>query len=151
MALANQEDHVDYMRMCVCSNLRKTTRVVTQLYDQLFQPTGLKITQYSMLFNIYQHEKISVTHLGEVMLLDQTTVTRNVNILKKEGYVTIVRDERDSRTKKISLTDKGLQKLNEVHPIWTNIQEKLIKEIGIEEYKSFLKVQQILQETISNE
>ncbi|WNB90917.1 MarR family winged helix-turn-helix transcriptional regulator [Bacillus sp. NEB1478] len=139
---------IDYMQICVCSNLRKTSRVVTQLYDKLLQPTGLKITQYSMLVNIKRNKDISISKLGEVMLLDQTTVTRNVNILRNNGYVNIIKDHQDSRTKIITLTDLGIEKLKEATYIWSQIQERIVNDIGKETYKNFLETQKIIQKSI---
>ncbi len=46
---------IDYTQICVCTNLRKKTRVVTQLYDKILEPTNLKVTQYALLANIAKH------------------------------------------------------------------------------------------------
>lgn len=81
--MSREHNDIDLIQICVGSNLRKTSRVVTQLYDKFLQSTGLKITQYSMLVNIVRHKGVSISKLGEIMLLDQTTATRNVNNLKK--------------------------------------------------------------------
>lgn len=141
-------DNTDYIQVCICANLRKTTRVVTQLYDKVLQPTGLKATQYSMLVNISRHKDITISDLGEVMLLDQTTVTRNVNILKKGGYVKATKDIHDSRTKIISLTDMGTEKLKEATPIWLQLQERIVNDISKEQYKGFLENLKNVQKSI---
>ena len=146
--MSKEHTDIDYIYSCVCSNLRKTTRVVTQAYDKLLQPTGIKITQYSMLVNIVRHKDISISKLGEVMLLNQTTVTRNVNLLKKTGYVKITKDIYDSRTKIISITDIGIEKINEVTPIWLQIQERIVNDIGKEKYKNFLETLKNIQESV---
>lgn len=146
--MSQEKEKVDYIQFCVCSNLRKTTRVVTQLYDKLLQPTGLKITQYSMLVNIYRHKDISISELGAVMLLEQTTVTRNVNNLKKHGFVNITKDIHDSRTKMISITDSGIEKLEEAYPIWLQIQERIVKDISENKYKEMLETLSSLQKSV---
>ncbi|UZM98500.1 MarR family winged helix-turn-helix transcriptional regulator [Lysinibacillus sp. MHQ-1] len=105
---------------------------MTQLYDKLLQPTGLKVTQYSMLAHIDLQQAVSISRLGEILLLDQTTVTRNINLLKQYGYVELKRDPQDARTKNIMLTEKGLEKLHEAAPIWQTIQDKIIDDIGVE-------------------
>ena len=73
------------------------------------------------------------------MFLDQTTITRNVNILKKSGYVNITKNKNDSRTKSISITDIGLVKLEEAAPIWLQIQDNVENGMGKEKYKDLLK------------
>lgn len=142
--------NIDYTQICVCANLRKKTRVVTQLYDKLLQPTGLKITQYSMLANIDYQQSVSISRLGEILLLDQTTITRNINLLKQNGYVDITKDPQDARTKVITLTEKGDEKLNEAAPIWEEIQEKIINDIGLEKYEDFYETLKSIQKIIQS-
>lgn len=122
--------------------------MVTQAYEKQMQATGLKVTQYYMLVNIARHKEISISRLGEIMLLDQTTITRNVNILKNSGYVNITKDKSDSRTKSIQVTDTGLVKLEEATPIWLQIQEKAESGIGKEKYEDLLETLKHLQESI---
>ncbi|SMQ86619.1 DNA-binding transcriptional regulator, MarR family [Bacillus sp. OV166] len=145
----NKHNEMDYIiQFCASANLRKAARIVTQAYEKQMQPTGLKVTQYFMLVNIARHKEISISKLGEIMLLDQTTITRNINILKKSGYVNITKDKNDSRTKSISITDVGLVKLDEATPIWLQIQEKVENCMGKEKYNDLLKTLINLQESI---
>lgn len=146
--MKNQLKTIDYTQICVCANLRKKTRVVTQLYDKLLQPTGLKVTQYSMLAHIDLQQAVSISRLGEILQLDQTTVTRNINLLKQHGYVELKRDTSDARTKKITLTEKGLEKLHEAAPIWQTIQDRIIEDIGVEKYADFYDTLRTIQKII---
>ncbi|MGE8035146.1 MarR family transcriptional regulator [Lysinibacillus sp. KCTC 33748] len=142
--------NIDYTQICVCANLRKKTRVVTHLYDKLLQPTGLKVTQYSMLANIDHQQSVSISQLGDILLLDQTTITRNINLLKQNGYVDITKDPQDARTKVITLTEKGVEKLNEAAPIWEDIQERIINDIGLEKYEDFYETLKSIQKIIQS-
>jgi len=142
--------NIDYTQICVCANLRKKTRLVTQFYDNLLQPTGLKVTQYSMLANIDLQQSVSISRLGEILLLDQTTITRNINLLKRNGYVDLTRDPQDARAKVITLTDKGVEKLNEAAPIWQDIQERIINDIGLEKYNDFYETLKTIQKIIQS-
>ncbi|MFG3433787.1 MarR family winged helix-turn-helix transcriptional regulator [Lysinibacillus fusiformis] len=148
--MKNQQNTIDYTQICVCVNLRKKTRVVTQLYDKLLQPTGLKVTQYSMLAHIDLQQAVSISRLGEILLLDQTTVTRNINLLKQYGYVELKRDPQDARTKNIMLTEKGLEKLHEAAPIWQTIQDQIIDDIGVEKYADFYDTLRTMQKIIQS-
>lgn len=145
----NEHNEMDYIiQYCACANLRKAARIVTQVYDKQMQSTGLKVTQYYMLVNIAQHEEISISQLGEVMMLDQTTVTRNVNILKNSGFVNITKDKNDLRTKSISITDKGLIKVKEATPLWLEIQEKVENSMSKEKFTDLLETLNDLQHSI---
>lgn len=148
--MKNQLKNIDYTQICVCANLRKKTRAVTQLYDKLLQPTGLKVTQYSMLAHIDLQQAVSISRLGEILQLDQTTVTRNINLLKQHGYVALKRDTNDARTKQITLTEKGLEKLHEAAPIWQAIQDRIIEDIGIEKYADFYDTLRTMQKIIQS-
>ena len=144
----SEMDHI--IQFCACANLRKAARSVTQSYEKKMEPTGLKVTQYYMLVNIARHDKISISNLGDVMLLDQSTVTRNVNILKNSGYVDIARDLHDSRIKSVSITDVGLAKLEKATPIWLQIQGKIENDIGQEKYQDLLETLKKLQEFVES-
>ena len=146
----NKQDDMDYIiQYCVCANLRKVARVVTQSYEKQMKTIGLKITQYYMLINIVRYKGISISELGENMLLDQTTVTRNVNILEKNSYVNIKKDEGDSRIKSIVITEQGLAKLEEATPIWSQIQKRIEASIGEEKYKELLETLTQIQTSFS--
>lgn len=145
------QKQADYIiQVCACANLRTVSGSLTQLYNKLLKPTGLKITQYYMLGNIYTSPDISISKLGEIMQLDQTTVTRNLNILKESGLVQINRAGYDSRTKVISITDLGYEKLNNATPIWNEVQDRIEGSIGRDEYADLLNKLKELQEVIDN-
>ena len=147
--MKNLDNELDFIiQTCACANIRKAARIVTQVYEKQMASTGLKITQYYMLVNIARHREISISKLGDIMLLDQSTITRNVNILKKDGYVNITRDKNDSRTKFVSITEMGLSKIKEATPIWLELQEKAEHELGKETYNDLLEKLQRLQQSM---
>src|ERR1700757_2135942 len=63
---------------CTCFSLRKTTRAITQLYDEALRPTGLRVTQFSLLIATVMLESVTVTRLAEIGVMDRTTLTRNL-------------------------------------------------------------------------
>ncbi|PID21049.1 MarR family transcriptional regulator [Sporosarcina sp. P3] len=144
----DQEQAKYIIDVCASANLRTVSGSLTQLYNHLLKPTGLKITQYYMLGNIYTSPDISISRLGEMMLLDQTTVTRNLNILNEAGYVQIKRAEQDSRTKVVTITKLGYEKLNDATPIWVQVQEQIEGAIGKAEYMDLLEKLGALQKVI---
>ena len=128
-----------YSQSCTCGNLRKTTRTITQFYDKMLQPTGLRSTQCLLLLDISYNKNISVTSLGNILLMDQSTVTRNVELLRKSGYIDIKKEEQDSRKKCITITDKGVKTLEEAIPILKKAQSTIEDGIGKERIKELLK------------
>mgnify|MGYP001603998339 CR=1 FL=1 len=124
---------------CACGNLRKTTRTITQFYDKMLLPTGLRSTQCLLLMDISFNENISVTSLGNILLMDQSTVTRNVELLRKSGYIDIKKEEQDCRKKCITITDKGLKTLDLAIPIFARAQSTIENGIGKERIEELLK------------
>jgi DNA-binding MarR family transcriptional regulator len=72
---------------CLCALIRKAGRILTKHYDQYLKPSGLKTTQYSMLANIAGNQGITVTELANLLLMDQSTITRNLRVLRKLDYI----------------------------------------------------------------
>ena len=124
---------------CACGNLRKTTRTITQFYDKMLKSTGLKSTQCLLLLDVSMNENISVSNLASILLMDQSTVTRNVKLLIKSGHIDIKKEERDSRIKCITITNKGLKTLEEAKPLLKKAQKKIEDGIGKERIEQLLK------------
>ena len=128
---------------CMCAVIRKTGRLLTKKYDQYLKPSGLKITQFSMLANIARNPGIAVSKLAELIVMDQTTVTRNLRVLEKAGYIHIETDATDHRIKRTQITDFGMSRMDEARPFWEKAQlemERIIGREGIEWLLSSLKV-----------
>lgn len=122
---------------CTCANLRKATRVVTQVYDAALQPTGLRATQFTVLATLSKRGDLPLTRLAEALVMDRTTLTRNLKPLVGKGFVRIDQDE-DQRVRRISLTVAGKNTLNEALPNWRKAQSRLIAELGRERWSGFL-------------
>lgn len=114
---------------CVCATLRKATRNVTQLYDDALRPAGLRATQFQTLSAIRNAGEATVTKLTELLLVDQTTLTRNLAVLERGGLIKDVQKP-DGRLKSVRLTRKGEQALQTALPLWAGIQERVTKAIS---------------------
>ncbi|NOY74048.1 MAG: hypothetical protein GXP14_17065 [Gammaproteobacteria bacterium] len=67
---------------CVCFNIRKASRVVTQIYDEIMQKTGLRGTQFTILSNIAGYQVLIISVLADKLVLDRKTLTRKLSYLK---------------------------------------------------------------------
>src|SRR5207245_7476434 len=72
---------------CVCNTLRMVTRAVTQLYDDVLRPSGLRVTQFSILATIARIGEANVKQLEDTLAIDQTTLTRRLNLLERDGVI----------------------------------------------------------------
>ncbi len=115
---------------CLCASLRKATRVITRRYDEHLKPSGLKLTQYSALMNITRNPGVTVTELAKIMVMDQTTMTRNIQVLAKQGFLDIGVSGADQRAKVVSLSTAGQEKIEEASPYWAKAQQEMEQEFG---------------------
>ncbi len=122
---------------CACFNLRKTTRAITQLYDEALRPTGLRVTQFSLLIATMMLGSVTVTRLAEIGVMDRTTLTRNLKPLEKKGLIKVVPGD-DQRTRIVTLTAHGKEVLSKALPLWEKAQSRVIKRLGQERWNSLM-------------
>jgi DNA-binding MarR family transcriptional regulator len=108
---------------CACTVIRRAARQVTHIYDEALAPTGLRITQYSLLANLDRHGAIAMTELADVLGMDRTTLTRNLGPLEREGLLSL-RSSGHGRTKLVTLTERGRRRLREAYPFWQQAQQR---------------------------
>jgi DNA-binding MarR family transcriptional regulator len=114
---------------CVCFNLRRATRAVTQLYDDALRPSGLRVTQFSLLVILHSGGPISISELAQQSGTDRTTLTRNAALLQSEGFVKIDTGA-DARVRLVSLTSAGARAVEDAYPRWAVVQEALSRQVG---------------------
>src|SRR5713226_3184025 len=114
---------------CVCSTLRMVTRAVTQLYDDVMRPSGLRVTQFSILATIARMGEANLRQLTDALAIDQTTLTRSLNLLERDGVTERV-PHPDGRIKAMRLTAKGRRALEVARPLWAQAQDKVLRELG---------------------
>jgi len=114
---------------CVCNTLRMVTRVVTQLYDDCLRPSGLRVTQFSIVAAIARLGEASLKQLEDELAIDQTTLTRSLGLLESGGVI-VRASHPDGRIKAMRLTGKGRRTLEATRPLWAQAQGKVLGEFG---------------------
>ena len=117
------------IRICAHANLRKAMRVVSQVYDAALKPSALKATQFTLLAVLAGRGDLPMTKLSEVLVLDRTTLTRNLQPLLAKGWLEIGR-EKDERIRLIAITDPGRSIVAEATPLWCEAQIRVTRELG---------------------
>lgn len=128
----------DMGRRCVCFNLRKAARAVTQLYDSYLRPSGLRGTQLTLLMAARGVGPVQISRLAKGTIMDRTTLTRNLRVLERKKLITI-KTGLDRRAREIALTDRGHDVLMKAMPLWGKAQAYVQKGIGGEVLKRFLE------------
>src|SRR5712692_1897577 len=114
---------------CVCNTLRMVTRVVTQLYDDCLRPSGLRVTQFSILAAIARLGEASLKQLEDELAIDQTTLTRSLSLLERDGVIEQA-SHPDGRIKAMRLTARGRRALEVARPLWARARHGVLRELG---------------------
>ena len=116
--------------LCVGFNVRRATRLVTQYYDKILAPSGLRSTQYSLLNVLSLTDELGMQDLALVLAMDRTTLTRNLRPLVKQGLVK-VSTGRDRRARLVMLTSKGKDAMKKALPFWEQAQAHITNHLGV--------------------
>ena len=111
--------------------------MLTKHYDDALHSLKLKPTQFTILAVLSSVDAITVTELADYMILDRTTLTRNLRPLEKQRMINTNAGE-DRRTRMISLSKKGLNKLEKAIPLWKQAQKEVSKYMGDNRFEQFL-------------
>jgi DNA-binding MarR family transcriptional regulator len=124
---------------CVCFNIRKSARAITQLYEDALRPTGLRATQFTLLVATRVMGTATISGLAKGLVMDRTTLTRNMKPLEKQGFIRIMPSKEDRREREVTLTLTGQEILSEALPLWKTVQKTLIEALGQERVTRLLK------------
>lgn len=125
-----QDDKASKSPGCTCLRLRKASRRVSQIYDQHLEPFGLTVTQYGVLAHLATYNGISIGELAEKLVMDPTTLTRNLRPLERQGLVAVKPDRRDRRARSLQLTVSGRKVLEGARSGWVRAQRHIERVIG---------------------
>ncbi len=136
MKLANQ----------LCFPLYAAARNVTSLYTPWLKPLGLTYTQYIVFLVLWEKDGISVSEIGERLMLDNGTLSPLLKKMEQAGYVERRRCRKDDRVVEITLTDKG----NALQDQMKDIPEKIADCIDLAPEKAKARYS-LLYEMLENE
>src|ERR687884_1095729 len=116
-------------RTCIAVRLRLLNRVVTNLYDAALRPLGLKVSQMNVLVVAARLGVARPAQVSELLHLDISTLSRNVDRMMAKGWLEAVPEE-DARTQPFRLTDQGRKLLERAIPAWEKAQERAAELLG---------------------
>jgi DNA-binding MarR family transcriptional regulator len=116
---------MEFETACACTTLRRAARTVTASYDAALAPSGLRITQFSILRRLARLGPLPVTRLAAESALDRSTMGRNLNPLERRGLVRIEVGSVDQRERFVHLTAAGEAAIEAALPYWRKAQERI--------------------------
>jgi DNA-binding MarR family transcriptional regulator len=122
---------------------RKASRVISQIYDHELAEVGLKCTQFSILRAVHELRQTTNAELQELLVLEQTTLTRGLKPLIRDGYIEI-EPGLDKREKLLSLTAKGKDLYHKADKKWQQAQNVVIRKLGRKTTEQMLEMNKAL-------
>jgi DNA-binding MarR family transcriptional regulator len=115
---------------CNCLALRQAARHVSQFYDQFLAPSGLRTTQYSILARLQRKGPMTINALAAELVMDRTTLGRNILPLQRDGLVAIAPGQSDRRSRELRLTAVGAARLRGAVKGWRQAQARFEAAFG---------------------
>jgi len=114
---------------CVCATARMAARSLTRVYDRALEPAGIRTSQFSILARLLEEGPLSVTHLAGRLAMDRTTLARDLRPLERRGLVSVSVGA-DRRVRMAALTAAGHRLVDEVRPLWKEVQRDVRAQLG---------------------
>lgn len=123
----------------MCATLRRASRTLTQLYEKALRPQGLRATQFTILQALSHTGEISQGELGRVLAIDSTTLTRTLQIMVRQGWISDRRGQ-DRRERLLRLSKDGRQQFDRALPLWLKTQLQLRHQLGAKRWHDLLEL-----------
>jgi DNA-binding MarR family transcriptional regulator len=108
---------------------RRAARALARSYDAAMAPTGLTSAQFTLLASIAAYGPVSISTLSEQLLMEASTLSRNLQGLRKADYLDW-REGSGRRAAEITLSEAGLTALAAAIPAWQEMQRGLTRRLG---------------------
>jgi DNA-binding MarR family transcriptional regulator len=118
-------------RTCIAVRLRLLNRVVTNFYDDALRPLGLKVSQLNILIVTAKLGLARPTQVCEILQLDASTLSRNVERMRAHDWLEVVPEE-DARVQPFRLTPQGRRLIEKAAPAWEQAQRQAADLLGDE-------------------
>ena len=132
---------------CNNAELRKATRHLGQLFDEVMRPSGLRAAQHGILYHVKAMDRPTMKALARELVMDLSALGHTLKPLARDGFLRLDPDDRDARAKRVSLTPAGEAKLEETTALWRSAQDRVETTLGAEKAKA---MRTMLAEVASN-
>ena len=125
------------MENCVCFNLRRAMRMVTQFYDSEMRRHGIRPTQGTILASLNARDSWDMAELSDWLGMERTTLVRNLRPLQRDSLVQAVGGGRGNRVE-LAITAKGRKQVRKLAPAWKCAQSAAVKTLGKKRWSAIL-------------
>jgi DNA-binding MarR family transcriptional regulator len=114
---------------CLCGNTRMAARALTAIYDEYLAPARVSSSQLAVLWCVIGAQPVSMSEAASLLVMDKTTVSRNVSALLETGLVA-VRSGEDARVRLLTSTARGRAVFARAMPLWESAQAHVAERMG---------------------
>jgi DNA-binding MarR family transcriptional regulator len=114
---------------CLCGNTRMAARALTTIYDEYLAPAGVSSSQLAVLWCVVGAQPVSMSEAAALLVMDKTTVSRNVSALLEMGLVA-VKSGTDARVRLLTSTARGRAVFERAMPLWESAQAYVAERVG---------------------
>jgi len=122
---------------CTLANVRQASRAISQVYDTALQPADLKATQFTVLATLSNRGPLPLSQLADIMVIDRTTLSRNLQPLINRNLVDTASGE-DRRVRNVQLTPQGKRLFGKALPLWQKVQSQVVGGLGRKRWEGLL-------------
>jgi len=119
------ETTLEVYNRCLCFGTHRAARTLARRFDAAFAPLGISHGQYSLMMSLNRPEPPRLGETAAFLAMDRTTLTANLKPLERLGYVEIIPDKDDKRSRRLILTDAGRKLLAAAVPIWRKTHDEV--------------------------
>jgi DNA-binding MarR family transcriptional regulator len=120
-----RDDALRAVEACAGWNSRLASRRITQFLEKRMTGSGLTITQFGLMAQIATASDDTLGALAERLGFDQSSLSRNLHVLERDGLVEIAAVERDQRKRAVWLSEQGARRLEGAMPVWRSAHAAL--------------------------
>jgi DNA-binding MarR family transcriptional regulator len=119
-------EKMELLLRTICFNIKQKGR-------EILQDFNITPPQFDALQFLVDEGGLTIGELSGKLFLAPSTITDLIDRMEKNGLVTRVRDEKDRRSVKIKVEDKGFKLINEVIVRRCTYLEGKTREMGLED------------------
>jgi DNA-binding MarR family transcriptional regulator len=117
---------------CLLGHWRRVNRILSSIYEAEMRDWGLKSSQLNLLVAVAKAGPVRRIDLGKRLHLDPSTLTRNLQVMLKQGWIEEKPDEEDQRSARLTIAPKGRKLLQSIAPAWKRAQARARQMLGSE-------------------
>lgn len=110
---------------CLCFGVHRAARALARRFDAALAPLGISHGQYSLMVSLNRPVPPRLGETAAFLAMDRTTLTANLKPLERQGYVKVVPDKEDRRSRRLVLTESGHEILIKAAPIWRSTHDEV--------------------------